>query len=279
MSCDAYFKLMRFDKPIGILLLLWPTMWALWTAAPGIPSLKNIFIFSIGVILMRAAGCVINDIADRHVDSQVVRTKMRPITSGIIPVKNAVILFSLLCVLAFVLVLFTNALTILLSVCALCVAILYPFAKRYTYWPQTVLGLAFSFSIPMAFAAETNNIPPIAYVMMLANIAWTIAYDTEYAMTDRADDIRAGIKSTAILFAQHDRQMIGLFQGLALLILFLLGWIKQFSLAYFIALLIAGLFFVYQQILIAKREAENCFRAFLNNQWVGLVIFIGVLFR
>lgn len=274
-----YFQLMRFNKPIGTLLLLWPTLWALWIAARGLPSIKNIFIFIVGVILMRAAGCVINDVADRKFDLNVARTKLRPLTSGKISTRESIILFSILCAIAFILVLFTNKLTILLSFFAVIAAIIYPFMKRHTYWPQLFLGIAFSFSIPMAFAAETNHVSFIAWILMCANILWTIAYDTQYAMTDREDDVKIGIKSTAILFGKYDRMMIALFQFGFIFLLCYLGFLEKFSVIYFMSIFITVLFFIYQQILISKRQPSNCLRAFLNNQWVGMIIFLGILLK
>lgn len=267
---------MRFDKPIGTLLLLWPTLWALWFSARGFPSKKITLIFILGVIVMRAAGCVINDIADRHLDRHVTRTKNRPLTSGLISLRSSLILFFILCMIAFVLVLMTNMLTIKLSFAALTIAIIYPFMKRYTYLPQFILGIAFSFSIPMAFAAQTNHIPWSAFLLMLANSLWIVAYDTQYAMVDRVDDIRIGIKSTAILFGSHERMIIGLLQTIFILLLCLIGLIEKMGLIYYFALFISLCFFAYQHVLIAKRDATNCFRAFLNNQWIGFIIFIAI---
>lgn len=274
---NNYFQLMRLHKPIGILLLLWPTLWALFIAANDFPSIKNIFIFVFGVILMRSAGCVINDIADRNFDAHVARTKSRPITAKKIKPKNAFILFIFLCTAAFFLVLFTNKLTILLSFVAVIIAIIYPFMKRYTYWPQLVLGIAFSFSIPMAFAAEINYIPSVALLMMLINILWTILYDTEYAMIDRADDITIGIKSTAILFGKFDRVMIGCLQCSVIILLFFLGFMLSLSYIYFCSIFVCILLFAYQQTLMTKHEPEKCMCAFLNNQWIGLLVFLGIV--
>lgn len=271
-----YFELMRFHKPIGIFLLLWPTWWALWIAARGFPSIRNFVIFTLGVIIMRAAGCVINDFADRKLDLHVLRTQTRPITSGRISPKNAIILFFSLCSIAFILVLFTNLLTIILSFFALLTAMIYPFMKRHTHWPQLILGIAFSFSIPMAFAAQTNTVPIIAIILMLANIAWTMAYDTQYAMVDREDDLKIGIKSTAILFGKHDRLMIGLFQLMTIILLCITGLMMQFSFIYFIGILFGLFLFIYQQKLIAARKSTDCFRAFLNNHWVGMAVFAGL---
>ena len=278
-KCGYYFQLMRFHKPIGILLLLWPTLWALWSASHGFPSLKNLFIFTFGVIVMRAAGCVINDIADRQFDLHVSRTQLRPITTGKISVKQAMYLFIFLCLLAFILVLQTNALTIILAFCAVITAITYPFMKRYTHWPQLILGIAYSFSIPMAFAATINTVPFIAIILMMANIAWTIAYDTEYAMTDRPEDVKIGIKSTAILFGQYDRWMIGLFQTIFIVLLISIGIVEKLSVIYCIAIICAVILLLYQQYLIAHRIPENCFRAFLNNQWVGIIIFASIFLQ
>lgn len=277
---------MRFDKPIGIYLVLWPTLWALWIAASGEPQIKLIFIFTLGCILMRAAGCVINDYADRHFDKHVERTKERPLTSGIISEKEALILFSLLCLISFALVLFTNRLTILLSVAALFIAIIYPFTKRFISLPQAWLGVAFGWGIPMAFAAQMDlqqltQIPRVAWQLLIANICWAIAYDTMYAMVDRKDDLRIGIKSSAILFGRYDRLIIGLLQVATLVLLFEAAkYIELVSKsgAYFrISLIISAMFMIYQQFLIKDRLREKCFKAFLNNHWVGLIIFIGLI--
>jgi 4-hydroxybenzoate polyprenyltransferase len=278
-NIKLYFELMRFHKPIGIFLLLWPTWWALWIAAHGFPSINNFIIFTLGVIIMRAAGCVINDIADRKLDLKVARTQTRPITSGKISTKNALILFFLLCAIAFILVLLTNRLTITLSFFALLTAMIYPFMKRYTHWPQLILGIAFSFSIPMAFAAQINAVPIIAVLLMLANIAWTIAYDTQYAMVDRDDDLKIGIKSTAILFGKWDRLIIGLFQLITIALLCVAGLMMRFSFIYFSGVLIGLFLFIYQQKLIAARDPALCFRAFLNNHWVGMVVFAGLFWE
>lgn len=272
-----YFQLMRFHKPIGIFLLLWPTMWALWISAHGFPEIKNLIIFIGGVILMRAAGCVINDVADRKLDLHVKRTQFRLLTTGEISVRHAMILFCGLCLFAFILVLFTNLFTILLSIVALFVASLYPFMKRYTHFPQVVLGIAFAFSVPMAFAAEKNHLNVTCLLLFLATIIWTIAYDTEYAMTDRDDDLKIGIKSTAIFFGKYDRWTIGLLQSIFLSLLMIVGAREHFSLIYFTSLFFAGLLFLYQHFLMRKREPEKCFQAFLNNHWVGLLIFLGII--
>lgn len=274
-----YFQLMRFHKPVGILLLLWPTLCALWIAARGLPSIKNLFIFVSGVIIMRAAGCVINDIADRKFDLHVSRTQSRPITTDQISTHAAFILFFILCVIAFILVLFTNTLTILLAFFALATTLIYPLMKRYTHFPQVILGIAFSFSIPMAFAAEINQIHFMSLLFMFITILWTVMYDTEYAMADRADDLKIGIKSTAIFFGKYDRVMIGIFQISVILLLFFFGLCEKFSVMYFIAIFIAALLFVYQQFLIATREPQKCLRAFINNQWVGFIVFLGIFLK
>ncbi|MFU8798341.1 MAG: 4-hydroxybenzoate octaprenyltransferase [Gammaproteobacteria bacterium] len=267
----AYARLMRVHRPIGIFLLLWPTLWALWIAGNGHPDPQIIFIFVCGVFIMRSAGCVINDYADKKFDGYVERTKDRPLVTGEVTPKEALILFSVLCFTAFTLVLFLNTLTILLSPIAVILAGLYPFAKRYTYWPQAILGTAFAWAIPMAFAAQINYIPPIAWLMFLMTILWTIIYDTQYAMVDRRDDKKIGIKTTALLFGKYDCFIIGLFQCTVILLLYFIG-------VHYFALLGAGLLFIYQQYLMKDRIPKNCFNAFLNNNWVGLVIFLGLLF-
>lgn len=268
---------MRFHRPIGILLLLWPTYWALWLAAEGMPDLKILVIFTLGVILMRAAGCVINDIADRHIDRHVERTQSRPITSGRISVKSALYVFIALIVLAFGLVLLTNTLTIYLSLGAVALACCYPFMKRYTHLPQIVLGAAFSMSIPMAFAAQTGELNPTLWLIYTTNVLWTVAYDTFYGMTDREYDKKIGVKSTAILFEENDRAMIGSIQVLALVGWFMIGNRFELSPVYFVFLTIAALLMAYQQWIIRYRQPSACFRAFVNNHWVGFSIFIGIL--
>lgn len=272
-----YARLMRLDKPIGIYLLLWPTLWALWIAAKGVPDLRVLCVFIAGVVLMRSAGCVINDFADRKIDPKVSRTRERPLASGKVSSREALALFGLLCLLAFALVLLMNGLTILLSFIAVALAAVYPFMKRYTYYPQVVLGLAFGWSIPMGFAAQTGSVPPVAWVLLAINLLWTVAYDTMYAMVDRKDDLRARIKSTAILFGDADRMIIGVLQGLALLGLLLVGKQLSLSLYYFGGVLAAAGLAVYQQRLIRKREPSLCFAAFLNNHWFGLVVFVGIV--
>jgi 4-hydroxybenzoate polyprenyltransferase len=271
-----YLQLIRFDRPIGTLLLLWPTLWALWIAADGVPSMKLLLIFSLGTLLMRSAGCAVNDLADRELDGSVTRTRGRPLVIGAISPNEALMVSATLALLAFVLVLFTNTLTILLSFAGACLAACYPFMKRYTHLPQLVLGAAFSWGIPMAFAAVTNTLPPELWLIFVANLLWTVAYDTEYAMVDREDDLRVGIKSTAILFGELDRHIVGALQVMALLALLLTGQRFELGWVYFASVAAAGSLFAYQQLLIRARKPEDCFKAFLNNNWVGAAVFVGL---
>lgn len=272
----AYHQLMRTDKPIGALLLLWPTLWALWVAAPGVPPLWILAVFVAGVWLMRAAGCVVNDYADRKFDGHVKRTANRPLPSGAVSEKEARILFAVLVLLSFLLVLTLNTMTILLSVAGLALAWVYPFMKRYSHLPQVVLGAAFGWSIPMAFAAVSESLPLSCWLMLLANILWAVAYDTQYAMVDRDDDVKIGIKSTAILFGENDRLIIGILQACVLVLMAVIGWLNGLHWEFYWSILIAGALFVYQQKLIRNRERGPCFQAFLNNNYVGLVLFIGL---
>jgi 4-hydroxybenzoate polyprenyltransferase len=275
---NDYIALTRLNRPVGIYLLLAPTLWALWIAGQGAPSIKLIIIFTLGVVLMRSAGCVINDVADRHVDPFVARTQNRPIATGRISPLSAIIFFLALCYFAFVLVFFfTNKLTLFLSLGAVALTIAYPFMKRFTYLPQVVLGAAFAWSIPMAFAAQTNALPNQAWLLYIANVLWTVAYDTQYAMVDREDDLKIGVKSTAILFGDLDVFIIGVLQLLFLISLLLLGHQLHRGFFYLLGVGIAALFFVHQYWLIRHRDPENCLKAFLNNQWVGASIFIGLL--
>lgn len=271
-----YKQLMRTDKPIGTLLLLWPTFWALWLASGGIPQWDLLLIFSLGVFVMRSAGCVINDFADRKVDGQVKRTQLRPLAAKKVTSKEAIELFFVLIVIAFSLVLFLNWQTILLSFGALLLAFSYPFMKRYTHLPQVVLGAAFSWSIPMAFMATSNSIPMEAWLLYAANLLWTVAYDTMYGMVDRDDDLKIGVKSTAILFGRFDKGIIALLQLATLCIFTYLGYVLELGVIFDIAILVSLMLFGYQQVLIKKREREACFRAFLNNNYVGLVLFVGL---
>ena len=274
----AFHRLMRTDNPIGALLLLWPTLWALWVAAPGIPPLWILLVFVAGVWLMRAAGCVINDYADRKFDGHVKRTANRPMPSGAVSENEARILFVVLVLLAFALVLTLNTMTILLSVAALALAWVYPFMKRYTHLPQVVLGAAFGWSIPMAFAAVSETVPLSCWMLFLANILWAVAYDTQYAMVDRDDDLKIGIKSTAILFGRHDRLIIGLLQVAVLALMVGVGVLNGLGGYFYASVAVAGGLFVYQQTLIADRERTTCFKAFMNNNYVGMVLFLGLAF-
>lgn len=272
-----FVQLVRLDRPIGIYLLLWPTLWSLWIAADGVPELKNLLIFVLGVILMRAAGCVINDFADRNFDGHVARTKARPLATGKISVREAWITFAVLVALSFGLVLLTNATTVWLSFGAVAVASLYPFMKRYTYYPQVVLGAAYSWGILMAFTAERGELPASAWLLFLANVLWTVAYDSYYAMTDREDDLKIGIKSTAILFGDADRLIIGSLQGLTLLLLALAGNRFELGLCFYLGLAVAAACFVWEAWSTRDRDPQACFRAFLHNHWAGLAIFLGTV--
>lgn len=274
----ALIQLMRLDKPIGTLLLLWPTLWALWLANHRLPPMKILWVFILGVIVMRAAGCVINDYADRNIDGYVKRTQNRPLPSGRVTSHEARWLFVLLIIIAFTLVLTLNRATIFLSFGALLLATSYPFLKRYTHLPQVVLGAAFGWSIPMAWCASTGSVSLTAWLLFLANLCWTVAYDTEYAMVDRDDDLKIGVKSTAILFGQWDRLIIGLLQISALVLLLLCGWLQQLGGCYYGCIVIAAGLFTWQQKTIFTREREACFQAFLHNNYVGLVLFIGIFF-
>lgn len=271
-----YAYLMRLHKPVGILLLLWPTLWAVWLAANGEPRPSMVFIFTMGVIIMRSAGCVINDLADRKWDGFVDRTKARPLVTGKISPREAVILFIVLMAAAFVLVLFLNKKTIILAFIGAILAVVYPFLKRFTHLPQMGLGVAFAWSVPMAFAARDVMITSDVWLLFFAAALWPIIYDTMYAMVDREDDIKAGIKSTAILFGKWDNALLGILQAVFLWMLFWVGIVFKLHLPYYLSLAVVALFFIYQQWLIRGHEPEYCFKAFLNNQWVGLVIFIGI---
>lgn len=272
----AYAQLMRLDKPIGTLLLLWPTLWALFTAQNGLPPFGILLIFVLGVIVMRSAGCVINDYADRHIDGSVKRTAQRPLTTGRVTEKEAKILFASLIAVAFFLVLNLNTYTIGLSFIAVLLAMVYPFMKRYTHLPQFVLGMAFGWSIPMAFGAIQEALPLECWLLFFANLAWTVAYDTQYAMVDRDDDLRIGVKSTAILFAQFDNKIIALLQFITLILLTVFGKVSQFPTIYYIALALSATLFIYQCKLTRKRERDACFKAFLNNHYVGMGIFFAI---
>lgn len=273
---DHYRALMRMDKPIGTWLLAWPTFWALLIAGGGDPSVRLVAIFAAGVFLMRSAGCVINDFADRHFDGQVERTKDRPLATGAVTAAEALALFAVLVLLAFALVLTLNPLTIALSFVAVALAIAYPFTKRFTHLPQFVLGAAFSMAIPMAFAAEANTLPLVCWLLFVANTLWTVAYDTQYAMVDRDDDVKTGIKSTAVLFGRYDVLMIALLQAGTLALLASVGWLINGRLVFWLALAIMAGFFLWQLWHIRHRERAACFRAFRQNHYAGMVVAIGL---
>jgi len=273
----VYIQLTRFNKPIGSYLLLWPTLWALWIAADGIPPLSLLIIFVVGVFLTRSAGCVINDFADRKIDGHVKRTAQRPLALGLISSKEALLLFTVLILLSFVLVLFTNSMTIWMSFGALALASLYPFMKRHTHLPQVVLGAAFGWAIPMAFTAVNESLPLVAWLIFLAKILWTVAYDTMYAIVDRDDDLKIGVKSTAILFGKQDRLIIGLLQLTTLCVLIIVGTLESMTWPYYIGLTVAAFLFVYQQHLIKDHDRTLCFKAFLNNHYAELAVFIGII--
>lgn len=272
-----YVRLMRLDKPIGILLLLWPTLWALLIAADGKPDWKILLIFIAGTVLMRSAGCVMNDVADQRFDRHVERTKARPLAQNEVTRKQALLLALLLSMLAFVLVNFLNVLTIKLSVLALFLAASYPLTKRFFAMPQAYLGIAFGFGIPMAFAAVQGYVASIAWLLLLANVFWALAYDTEYAMVDRDDDLKIGIKSSAITFGQFDVVAIMLCYVFTLLLLVLVGVLAGLGVYYMLGLLLAGAVAIYHYVLIRHREKQNCFKAFMGNNWFGFFVFLGVL--
>lgn len=272
-----YAELIRFERPIGTYLLLWPTLWALWFASEGIPDLKILIIFSLGVFLMRSAGCAINDYADRNIDRHVARTKNRPLTSGKISSKEALGVFAALCFIAFLLALQLNTLTILLSLVAVILAASYPFMKRYHHFPQVHLGAAFAWSIPMAYTATTGSFPPLeAWLLYTASLLWTTAYDTQYGMVDIEDDLKIGVKSTAIFFGKYDNSIIVTLQLLALILMTVVGILTQRGPAFYTSILLACGFIAYQQTLTQERKPQQCLAAFLNNNWLGMVIFIGI---
>jgi len=271
-----YALLTRVDRPIGTYLLLWPTLWALWLAAGGVPDPHVLVVFVLGVIFMRAAGCAINDFADRHIDGHVTRTAGRPLATAAVKPAEAVIVAMVLALAAFALVLTLNRLTIYLSFGAVVLAALYPFSKRFTHLPQVFLGAAFSWAAPMAFAAQTGTVPALAWLVFTVNLIWTVAYDTMYAMADKPDDVRIGVKSTAILFGDYDRHMVAVLQVMTLLGLLLIGSRAELGSTYHLGVGLAALLFGYQQFLINDRAPAHCFRAFLNNAWVGLVVFIAL---
>ena len=274
---NTYEKLIRLDKPIGILLLLWPTLWALWLSSRGHPSWRIVWIFILGTVLMRSAGCAINDYADRNFDGHVARTRERPLAAGLIKPWEALMVAAVLALAAFALVLQLNKQTIMLSVAALFIAATYPFTKRFFVLPQAYLGIAFGFGIPMAFAAQTGHVPAVAWLLLFANVFWAIAYDTEYAMVDREDDRKIGIKTSAIAFGRHDVSAVMICHAMFLLILAWIGWRYAPGVYFFFGglLLAAGLAATHYQM-IRDRDPESCFRAFQNNNWIGAAVFAGL---
>ncbi len=272
-----YIKLTRLDRPIGIYLVLWPTLWGLWVAAEGVPQPLVLLVFLAGVVLMRSAGCAINDYADREIDLHVARTKERPLARRAISPKEALGVFAVLSLIAFMLVLQLNLLTILLSVPAVLLAASYPFMKRYTHLPQAYLGVAFGWAVPMAFAAQTGEVPHASWLWFIATVLWALAYDTMYAIADREDDLKIGVKSSAILFGRFDRLAIGVMQLLLLAVLLLAGMSFDLHWPYYLGLLLASGFSLYQQILIRERDPQRSFRAFLNNHYFGMVVFAGIV--
>lgn len=273
----SYARLMRLHRPIGTLLCLWPVLWALWIAAAGIPDIKVLVVFVAGTLSMRSAGCVINDFADRKIDGHVKRTRDRPFATGSVSVTEALILFAVLIAISAGLVLTMNRLTIQLAFVGVALAIVYPFMKRHTYLPQIFLGAAFGWGVPMAFAAQTNALPNITWAVFAAAVVWAMIYDTQYAMVDREDDLKLGVKSTAILFDDADRTFIGAFHVLMLLGLALIGRDARLGSPYDVALLVCAGMACYQQFLIRHREPEKCFKAFMNNNWYGAVVFAGIV--
>ncbi|HTM63791.1 MAG TPA: 4-hydroxybenzoate octaprenyltransferase [Gammaproteobacteria bacterium] len=279
MAASDYLLLMRVDKPIGILLLLWPTLWALWLAAGGFPDIHLLMIFSAGTVLMRSAGCVMNDIFDRNFDGHVERTRNRPIAAGKISVRNALVLAAVLALTAFYLVLSCNWITIFLACMGAVFAVIYPLLKRMTHMPQLGLGVAFSWSIPMAFAATTGSVPANAWLLFFTAVLWPVIYDTMYAMTDRDDDLKIGVKSTAILFGRHDVAIVGVLIAAFILLLIQVGISFHLNTFYFCATTAAAILFVRQLKLIRTSDAQHCFQAFMENNWIGLMIFIGIAFQ
>ncbi len=272
-----YAHLVRLDRPIGSYLLLWPTLWSLAIASEGGPDLWVLFVFVLGVFMMRSAGCAINDYADRHIDLHVARTRERPLTSGKISPKEALMVFAVLALLSFLLVLTLNTFTIYLSIGGVLLAASYPFMKRYHYLPQVHLGAAFGWGVPMAWAAQTGEVNSITWLLYTANLLWTVAYDTMYGMADREDDLKIGVKSTAILFGEADKLIIGILQLLFIATMWLIGVNLEFSTIYFIGLIFAAILLAYEQAMIHYRLPEYCFHAFLHNHWVGAVVFYGIM--
>ncbi|MDN5937843.1 MAG: 4-hydroxybenzoate octaprenyltransferase [Salinisphaera sp.] len=272
-----YLRLTRLDRPIGIFLVGWPMLWALWLAARGLPDPLVLFVFVIGCVLMRSAGCAINDFADRHIDGQVARTRNRPLATGEVSSSEALLLFAGLSLAAFALVLLMNPLTIALALVGVVLAALYPFTKRFTHWPQIGLGAAFGWAVPMAFAAQTGAVPPAAWLLFAATLVWSLVYDSIYAMVDRDDDLRIGVKSTAVLWGRYDRLAIGMFQLLFFVLLVAVGVAFALRWPYYLGLAVAAVLAGYHQWLIRNRERKPCFQAFLHNNHLGMVVFVGIV--
>jgi len=272
-----YALLMRWHRPIGALLLLWPMMWAIWVAGAGHPDPRVVAIFIAGVWVMRSAGCVLNDLADRNFDPHVERTRDRPLAAGRVRPKEALAVAGVMLLIALGLVLMTNWLTFWLSFGAVGLAVLYPLMKRYTYFPQVFLGAAFGWAIPMGYAAQANALPPIAWLIFLSSIVWALIYDTQYAMVDREDDLKIGVKSTAILFGELDRHILGILQIVMMATLVLIGLQAHLGLWYYLSLVMASLLFGYQQVLTFERDRQKCFAAFMNNNWFGAIVFAGIV--
>ncbi len=273
---DAYERLIRLDKPIGILLLLWPTLWAMWIATRAVPHWRFLWIFIMGTVLMRSAGCALNDYADRKFDAHVERTRARPLAAGEIRPWEALVVAAVLALAAFALVLLLNPYTVKLSVAALAIAAIYPFTKRFFWMPQAWLGLAFGFGIPMAFAAIRGGVPPVAWALLGAHVLWTLAYDTEYAMVDRADDQRLGLRTTAILFGRFDVAAVMACYALFLGSMGAIGVWQRYGVPYYAGLALAGAIAIYHYTLIRTRTREGCFKAFRHNNWLGAAVWAGV---
>jgi 4-hydroxybenzoate polyprenyltransferase len=274
---DAYERLLRLDKPIGILLLLWPTLWGVWLASNGHPRWEVLWIFVVGTVLMRSAGCAVNDWADRRYDAQVERTRDRPLAAGVIRPWEALVIAALLAMAAFVLVMKLNTLAIKYSFAALAIAAVYPFMKRFFWIPQAWLGLAFGFGIPMAFAAMQGQVPPLAWALVVANVFWTVAYDTEYAMVDRDDDLRTGIRTSAILFGKHDVAAVMACYALFIATMAAIGLWQRFGPLYYAGLVAAAAIASWHYRLIGGRTREGCFKAFRHNNWLGAAVFAGIV--
>lgn len=275
---QAYISLTRIDRPVGIYLVLWPALWALWFASEGLPELSLLVVFVLGAVLMRSAGCVINDYADRHFDGHVERTCMRPLATGVLSAKEALAFFAVLCLIAFAMVLTLNSLTVWLSLGAVALAALYPFMKRHTYWPQAFLGAAFAWAIPMAFAAVQNEVPWQLWPIFAATMVWSLIYDTAYAVTDKKDDLKVGIKSTAILFGDKLVYWTAFFQAIMLVLLVWIGGLFGMGTIYYLGLVITAVWFIYDLRRLAKDDEKIAFKVFIQNHWVGVIILLAIMF-